>query len=191
MNKPLYFFLAFGLMVLFQLGMPLRTAYRYEVALRKGVAFKFKTEPIDPNDPFRGKYVSLRFSPLEGQLPPKRLKELATSLVPQQTVYATVEPDSNGYARITDIYPAVPSGDTPYFPVQVNYLSPWDTTSIMVSLRYPFERFYLEEHRAPAAEDRYLDALRDSTQDVYALVRIRAGIAVLEDVVINGVSITE
>ncbi|PSR12529.1 MAG: hypothetical protein DA408_13380 [Bacteroidetes bacterium] len=191
MNKPVYFFLAFGLMVLFQLGVPLQTAYRYEVALRKGTAFKFDTEPIDPNDPFRGKYVDLRFSPLEDQLPRKTIKQLATQLVPGQTVYATVVTDNKGYARLSGIYPEAPVEDMPYFSAQVNYLNQWDTTGTMISLRYPFERFYLEEHRAPAAEDRYREALRDSTQNVYALVRIRGGLAVLEDVVINGVSITK
>ncbi len=51
--------------------------------------------------------------------------------------------------------------------------------------KLPFDRFYMEESKAPQAEQLYWKAQRDSAQVVYALVSIGQGQAVLQDVIIN------
>ena len=191
MNKLNYIMLAFGLMVIYQIWMPLKTVYHYETTLSQGTSCKFKTAPVDPNDPFRRKYVDLRFTDLSEQLPKVELQQLASSLVPGQTVYLSVGLDSLGFAQITKVNTAPPTGDNPYFAATVQYVNNWDTLSPNINVRYPFERFYMGERKAPIEEDKYRKAQRDSTQDVHALVRIQAGVAVLEDVLINGVSLTK
>ena len=58
-------------------------------------------------------------------------------------------------------------------------------------IEYPFDRFYMEETKAQAAEDMYRESIIDSTQVAYALVNIRNGEAVIRDVLINGTSVSD
>ena len=58
-------------------------------------------------------------------------------------------------------------------------------------IEYTFDRFYMEETKAQAAEDMYRESIVDSSQVAYALVNIRNGEAVIRDVLINGTSISD
>ena len=58
-------------------------------------------------------------------------------------------------------------------------------------LNLPFDRFYLEESLAPEAERMYRELLADSTQTVYAVVRIKEGRTTLQDVMVNDDRITD
>ena len=51
----------------------------------------------------------------------------------------------------------------------------------------PFDRYYMEETKAPTAEHTYREHNRrgQTNQTAYAVVRIRDGDAVLEDLCIN------
>ena len=51
-----------GLIVLslVQLGAASWSIIRYERILASGTPYKIRTEPIDPGDPFRGRYVAVR-----------------------------------------------------------------------------------------------------------------------------------
>ncbi|HUR30287.1 MAG TPA: GDYXXLXY domain-containing protein, partial [Saprospiraceae bacterium] len=53
--------IAFAIMVLVQLYVPASMIMESEKVLKEGKEFKFKTAPVDPTDPFRGKYVELNF----------------------------------------------------------------------------------------------------------------------------------
>ena len=53
----------------------------------------------------------------------------------------------------------------------------------------PFDRFYMEESKAPKAEKVYNAANSDQRKETYALVYIKDGTAVLNDVIIDGQSI--
>ena len=53
---------AFILMVLAQLYVPASMIFQKERVITQGTAYKFRTAPIDPNDPFRGKYITLSFN---------------------------------------------------------------------------------------------------------------------------------
>ena len=60
MNKQLYIsFLS--LLFVAQIVVPAHMIYQQEDAIDTGVAYKFKTEPFDPSDPFRGKYITLNY----------------------------------------------------------------------------------------------------------------------------------
>jgi len=60
-----------------------------------------------------------------------------------------------------------------------------------LNVEYPFERFYMEESKAPLAESMYWEVSRDTTKITYASVSIQNGRAVLKDVFIGDVSIRE
>ena len=174
---------AFILMVLAQLYVPASMIFRDELVIREGTAFKFKTAPIDPNDPFRGKYVSLFFNENAVEV------EEATDWAMGELIFATITTDSAGYAIIGSVSKTEPKGPEAYIKATVEYSA---TDSIhRVYVRYPFDRFYMEEFKAPAAETVYTEATRDSNQVAHALVMIRKGDAVVTDIFIDDVSIKE
>ena len=183
-------FWAFWAMVIIQLGFPLRTVFQHESTLHNGNAYKFPTVPVDPNDPFRGKYVALDFPALEAELPAAEVQRVASEVSYDQSVYILVTSDERGYVKATGLQTTEPDGQSgDYFTAKVQYVTFPQTDSDFMDLEYPFTRFFLEEFKAPAAEEKYWEALRDTSMEVYAKIRMRGGISVLEDVFINGKSI--
>lgn len=61
MNKKKILLLSFFLVAVVQLYVPSKMIWDREEVLRTGTEYKFRTAPIDPTDPFRGKYITLRF----------------------------------------------------------------------------------------------------------------------------------
>ena len=60
LNKR-YLFAGFILVALLQLFVPANMIWQEEGTIQEGTEFHFKVAPVDPNDPFRGKYISLAF----------------------------------------------------------------------------------------------------------------------------------
>ena len=53
--------IAFVLLALIQWVLPARMIWEREEVLQIGKEFKFIVEPIDPEDPFKGRYINLNF----------------------------------------------------------------------------------------------------------------------------------
>ena len=51
----------FAVMCLAQWIVPGKMVYDSENTIAEGTLYKFKTAPIDPSDPMRGKYITLKF----------------------------------------------------------------------------------------------------------------------------------
>lgn len=166
-------------MCLAQWFFPLRTIAVYEDALATGSVFRMKTQPIDPNDPFRGKYITLSFeaSTFRG--------ERAQQWEYGSRVYVALETGDDGFAKIAAVT-AEPPLEGDFVEAEV-----WYSEEDALQVAYPFSRFYMEETKAPAAEELYAEMSRDTTQITYALVRVKNGVAAVEDVLINEVSIRE
>ncbi len=176
-------FLVFACVVLFQLYIPARMIWDRENVLAVGTLYKFKTAPVDPNDPFRGKYVVLSFEQSTLAI------EDESAWSPGETAYVVVITDEEGYAKVERLSRAVPGDDEDYFEARVNFVTRNGSNSI--ALNFPFDRFYLEESKAPDAETVYRESQSDSTQVTYALVSVSNGGFVLQDVLIDGVPIKE
>ena len=177
--------IGFILMCLAQLYVPAKMIFQNENIITKGELFKFKTEPVDPNDPFRGKYIRLNFEASQF-----KVIDTTQSYRAANTVYVLLENNSQGFAQIKDLRLEAPATDQAYLKVSQLYFSSFrDTTTIQIE--YPFDRFYLEESKAPDAERLYFEALRDSNLTTYARVYIYQGQATLEDVLINEMPISE
>jgi len=174
---------AFILMVLAQLYVPASMIFMKERVITQGTAYKFRTAPIDPNDPFRGKYVALSFNENAVTV------EDAADWISGELVFATIITDSAGYALIERVSKTKPQGPEDYIKVTVEY-TVTDTVQ-SVYIRYPFDRFYMEEFKAPVAETVYAEAALDSNQVAYALVMVRDGDAIVRDIFIDDISITE
>ena len=180
MTKKIIFPL-FALMCLAQWFVPGQMIYDQEQVLREGKLYKFKTAPIDPSDPFRGKYITLNFEENEiGIVDPKEWEHA-------QDIYVSIV-DSAGFAKISTVSMYEPEG-ADYIKAKVGYISYYEP--FMLQIRYPFERFYLEESKASEAEQVYWNSRTDSTTVIYAVVSVKDGDAALKDVMVNDRSIAE
>jgi len=184
MNRRL---LILGLVCLAQWAVPGYLIARGQATLEQGTAYRFRTAPVDPLDPFRGRYVALDFQAAQVKIPSGRDYEHGERL------YAPIAVDPDGYARLLPPQPQPPAqGD--WLPVVVQ----GKDAGGLLRLRLPFDRYYMDERLAPAAERAYRDGNRRGRADdgqnarpTYVSVRVRRGYAVLEELYIDGLSVRE
>jgi uncharacterized membrane-anchored protein len=181
-NKKILF-PAFILIALVQLYVPVSMILGKEKVISQGEVYRFRTQPVDPSDPFRGKYINLSFEENSIRLPN------ASEWYEGDPVYVILATDEKGFAKIDSLTKDLPATGDDYVKASISYII-HDTVS-HVTIQYPFERFYMEESKATNAELAYNEALRDSAQITYALVSIKDGDAVIRDVLINGIPIRE
>jgi uncharacterized membrane-anchored protein len=180
MNSKKIIILAFILVALVQIYVPAKIILDRAIVLSSGKEFKFKTAPIDPSDPFRGKYISLNFD--ENTIDIQNTGNWTRG----ETVFVVLETGNNGFAKIRSASKARPLHNQDFLKAKVNYVD-----GSKLSIEYPFDRFYMEESKAYNAELTYRRVLPDTSQVAYALVNIKNGESVLKDVLINGISIRE
>jgi|SRR5688572_20952663 uncharacterized membrane-anchored protein len=179
----LFTLILFIVMCLAQWVVPGKMVFDSERIIADGTLFKFKTAPIDPADPFRGRYITLNFQ--ENFVPFRDSLEWQRG----QEIYVTFKLNEEGFAVPDNAYHTPPESPT-YLRTMVDDVSHYQG-DFKVWYKLPFDRFYLEESKAPQAEERYREAQRDSAQVAYALVSIGPGQAVLQDVIINDRSVTD
>jgi hypothetical protein len=172
MNRTRLLAILFLMVALVQLALPAMRIHLYEKTLHEGTAYKFRTAPVDPYDAFRGRYVALRFDTNNAQWSEKVPAENG------QKVFAMVEKRPDGFAHFTTASSQRPAaGD--YLEVKVTYTMGGE--GVMVEL--PFERFYMEETVAPQAEVVYREhSAARGERDAYAVIRVRQGLGVIEQV---------
>ena len=154
-----------------------------EDILKTGTEFKFRTAPIDPNDPFRGKYIELDFSASTFET------NEADEWINEKEIFVSLSTDEEGYAKIESISREKPEGTKDFVIAKVSRII--TSTPKRVMIQYPFDRFYMEEYKAPDAEQVFRDSQRNNVEEAYALVYVKNGEAVLKDVLIGGVSIKD
>jgi len=174
---------AFILMALVQLYIPAKMIFSNEALLEGGKEFKFKTAPIDPNDAFRGKYITLSFKENSTRV------ENAQDWNNGDQIFVSLTQDENGFAIISGVSKDKPIESEDYVTASIDYIIN-DTVS-WVSIDYPFNRYYMEESKAQDAEQAYREAARDTAQVTYALVVVKNGNALVEDVLLDEVPIRE
>lgn len=187
-NKHKFRLIAFGLLALIQIAIPLSMISSLEAVVLKGSAYKFRTAPVDPYDPFRGKYVSLRFD----------MREYCSAIHPAlpekgDIAYILLSTDSAGFASIAGIQTYMPQTegeDWLEVAVDFRYIHD-DSTSACFGIDLPFDRFYMEEKKAPAAERAYWDANASDSLDCWAMVKVRDGEGVIENLYINELPINK
>jgi uncharacterized membrane-anchored protein len=188
---PLGLFLA---LCAVQLAIPLAMAYRYERTLREGTVYRFHTEPFDPVDAFRGRYVAIR---LRLVAPPQPMGDDRWST----KFHAVLGKDGQGYATVRAISGERPAGgdwlegslgedvyeeSRPHPEDSPPERPPLLGTRFELSL----DRYYMEEGKAPRAEQvvRRLGVERPR-MDVTARVRVRHGLGAIEGLDVNGVPV--
>lgn len=181
MSRTRILALLFLIVALIQVALPAGRIRLYERTLRDGKAFKFRTEPVDPYDAFRGRYVALGFE--TGDVAWNEKDKASHG----RTIFALVETGPDGFARFVSASPNRPaSGD--YLEAKSGYGSNDKQVRVIV----PFDRFYMEEKLAPEAERVYREhSANRSERDAYAMVRIRDGLGVIEQVFVGDKPLAE
>ncbi|MEL7339158.1 MAG: GDYXXLXY domain-containing protein [Bacteroidota bacterium] len=179
--SPKYITLSlFAVLALAQLFIPASMIWKQQETITGGQAFKFRTAPIDPSDPFRGKYITLSFDIARYEAADSGYFHRG------ENIYAFLEEDSLGYAQIRELSKTPPENNIPYVQAEVRY-----SYKENVTLNFPFTRYYMEESKAYEAELAYRRAQREVETETYALVMVKDGNSALEDVILDGVSIRE
>jgi uncharacterized membrane-anchored protein len=173
--------IAFVIVAIIQLAVPTKMIYNYEHILSKGKHYKFQIAPIDPSDPFRGKYINIRIK--ESWFKADKINIWKYN----EVIYVLLDSNNtNGFVWIKSITKVKPESNIDFIKAKVTY-----SNDGSVSIDYPFKRYYLEESIAPKVEKLYSDALRDTNKLSFLIVNAIDGNAVVNDLIINGKSIKE
>lgn len=193
-KKTLY--IALVLLVFVQLAVPVKMILEKEHSIKSGKMFKFKTRFVDPVDPFKGRYVTLNY---DNNL----FLTSDTSLRSLNEAYVLIENDTMGFAQIKNIQADEPNDYDYYFKANIYSYNGVNKRlskhrgsraiqdSISINVSFPFKRFYMDEGKAPMAEDLYFEYSRDQTMDIYAEVILYKNNTVLWDLKIDNKSIYE
>ena len=172
--------IVFGMLCLVQIGVVLFQIMNYEKILKEGESFYFKVLPLDPYDPFRGRYVTLRFenatkAPLaQGQN--KKNQSLGYAILEHQEKLDRVK-------EITFVKPKEGS----FLEVNINENRQKNASST-VYFSLPYDRFYMREDVAPKAEK--VLGLRSGIE-VKAKLKVLNGKGVIEELLVGEISLSE
>lgn len=180
--KKIHIFIIFIIVAVIQIFIPAQMIFKKEAVLNEGIAYKFKTQPVDPNDPFRGKYITLRYE-INSAITNDTL------WIRNEEVYVYLKKDSLGFAQTLKVSKEKLDIENDYVIAKVNW---YRKQTKKLNFDLEFNRFYMEESKAKPAENAYRKAQRDSIPNTtYGLVYIKNGDAVLKDVLINDISIVK
>ena len=168
----------FVLTALAHLGVPGSMIIKHETALTEGNVYKFRCAPFDPYDAFRGRYVTLRFVE-------NRAKADVDRDDPGGIGFAVIGAGEDGYARVVRfVFERPEEGD--YIRTKYKYSMKGE-----VWVKWPFDKYFMEESSAPEAEKAYREHTRRGKSDAYVMLRVKDGNAVIEDLYVGGVPIKE
>ena len=174
--------LLFAGMVLAQWLVPgLMIKQKHEVA-KKGTSYKFELAAIDPRDLFRGKFIIL--NPLENGFVSHDDKLSLNS-----SGFATFKRDSLGLAKIKTLTNQPPETEA-YLKVRLMGTNTQDGIQ-QTLIAYPFDRFYMNEHKALKAEQLISETISEGKKKSYAMVKILNGQYQVIDVMIDDKSIVQ
>jgi uncharacterized membrane-anchored protein len=177
--SPKKFIIIGSVVAIIQLLVPAWMIYQKELVIQKGITYLFPIAPVDPHDPFIGKYISLNF------LNNSFISDRHLNVQYGNNIYAVINKDNNEKVVIEKLRIHPPKNQEEYIKVRVSYS---DSNRIMIE--YPFNVFYMEEFKANKAEEIYRKNVT-KVGNAFAVVKVYKGQYVIIDVIINGKSIVE
>jgi len=181
--KHIHIFILFIVVAMIQFSIPAKMIFDREDILKTGEIYKFKTQPIDPNDPFRGKYITLNYE-LDSS------KTIDSTWYRDEEILVYLEKDKSGFAQLKTVSKVKLDIKHDFVTAKVSWYNRNDN---IVNFDLDFDRYYMEEFKAKPAEDIYrkYNRRQDITNTTFALVAVKNGEAVLKDVLINDKSIKD
>ena len=174
----------FLLLVIMQLYVPASVVFNQERIHLSGTRYKMQLAPIDPNDPFRGKYIILSFRENTARLPSEGKFESGAP------VYVVMKPGRNDFLEIETISHEFQATKSPRVCIKARIRSIIETDGYKeAQLDYPFTRFYVEESKASDIEERYMKAAGDTNAISYGLISVYNENVAVKDIIINGKSL--
>lgn len=128
---------------------PVTTVKKIEFPAEAPTELKFKVTVVDPYDPMRGRYVRLDVQPDKFQTSDKKDR------FRENRAWAVLEKGPDGFARVVRLEPDREKVGKTEIAVRVNRLyfsSNYKDKKGWYHFRFPFERFYLNELKAPELE---------------------------------------
>ena len=129
---------------------PVSKIMRFECPAAAPVELKFNATVHDPYDPMRGRYVKLRVMPDRIKTSDKKSR-----FKYRERGYAVIEKTPQGFARILRLEKDIAKVGKGEIAVKVShiYYSPgWRKQPTNYYFSWPFDRFYLNELKAPELE---------------------------------------
>lgn len=152
-----------------QLVIPLTTIWNSWKVFSRGEQHFLACAPVDPTDPFRGKYLTLHFA----------VEDSSYAALPDwkigDEVYARLEKQADGSSIIAEISTTIPKD--PYCKVIISNLFQ-GTGGFRATIGLPVSRWYVEESKAQELEVRYREHLRNH-RPLQAEIRLLKGRMVL------------
>ena len=182
MNNPKLLVMFFAVMVLAQLYVPVSMVVSSEKVLSEGVEYKFK---IDTHEIAGSIHNDLIRLPFENNSIAVKDKDNWKKFEP---AFVSISTDNEGFAIISAISKSRPPGDAVFFKARVNHVEE-RPDKVVVTL--PFEVYYPETGFSEEESERYRKILSDTTRNVYALVKVLNGKALLQDIFVDDIPLKE
>ena len=148
---------------------PVGKILRFEFPAAAPVEIKFKATVYDPYDPMRGRYVRLTVLPYRIETADK--KSRFTYSPGGSKGYAVIEKTPSGFAKVLRLEKdpsKIGKGEIAVKVKGIYYNYGWKKTPAAYRFTWPFDRFYLNELKAPELEAE----LRNNRHPVVLKVRI-------------------
>jgi len=160
--------IVFVLVAFAQLAVPGSLIWKRKHTLRQGNVWKFRTAPVDPVDVFRGRYVALRFDVETQEVSPPPNSNSG------DTIFVTLKSNVEGFAEIDQVLATKPAGD--------DFM---EARLLGKTITLPFDKYWVTERDAPAAETAYRNLSRRGNQNAYVSVRVFRGDAAIEQLYLD------
>lgn len=171
---------------------------RYESTLASGTLYRIRTLGVDPADAFRGRYVAVQPAITISKPIAREVEELLGRIQGSEEGYVLLTTGVDGYAQAAQILTEPPAqGDYLKFARVWPQWNPatrpeGEATSAGYNIIFSFDRYYMNEAAAPAAQNRLAAAAgRNAPSQASLTVRVKDGIGVIEGLFIDGVPIEE
>lgn len=171
--------LLFLILCVVQLAVPGYMIYEQNQILSEGKVYKFETRPIDPYDPFRGRYATLTYTINATPIPSDE------KLQRDDWVYAVLAEDDSGFAIFTSLVTEEPNPSQDYIKLQVG----WGSIERGYNVKIPFNRYYAPEDAAPKIESSVRRRQRE--ENVYAEISVLDGKATLKELYVEGIPVMD
>lgn len=164
----------FALVAFGQLAVPASMVWKREQTFRHGRVWKFRTAPVDPVDAFRGRYVALEFEAEAQEISPPPSAEF------RRTAFVSLRQDSEGFAEIDQVSDVRVEGE--------DFI---EAELVGKSISLPFDKYWVTERDAPAAEAAYRAQNRREKRNAFVTVRVFRGDAAIEQLYLDGLPLGE